>query len=412
VNLPGQSAQFSRRGTLGRGGESLTIGQFFSLKGRKSAAKHVFAGTTRVATKIVPPPGWQPASADVVTAAPGEPPSGSNLPGCQPSDFQPQKCDAYPGGDPIIIGPPGNKVRPVTYYYHSDHLGSTGWVTDQNGQVREHVEYFPFGQVWRDVRADADGPNALDQRFLFTGKELDEETGLYYFGARYLDPLRARWISADPADLFTPEYNGRMTDSAGSVMGQTPSPATLNRYSYVLNNPYKFTDPNGKSPLPLIDAGFILFDIGSYAYHAATGDDEAARIDLAALAIDSALALLPGPPGMGAAARTAEHGAEIVLLHAGTKETAQAVVKAEQVEARVSSKTLRREWEAEHGQQWPKDPATGKNQDAAHIKALADGGTNQVSNIKPQPRAEHVKEHSDNGDFSRWGARSQTGGEK
>jgi YD repeat-containing protein len=76
---------------LGRGGESLTIGQFFSLKGRKSAAKHVFAGTTRIATKIVPPPGWQPATAEVVAAAPGEPPSGSNLPGCQPSTYQPDR---------------------------------------------------------------------------------------------------------------------------------------------------------------------------------------------------------------------------------------------------------------------------------------------------------------------------------
>ncbi|HSN11179.1 MAG TPA: hypothetical protein VLS51_03585 [Propionibacteriaceae bacterium] len=45
------------------------------------------------------------------------------------------------------------KVRPETYYYHPDHLGSTSWVTDQNGRVHEHVEYFPYGEaesLWRN----------------------------------------------------------------------------------------------------------------------------------------------------------------------------------------------------------------------------------------------------------------------
>lgn len=247
-------AKGDRVAKLGRGGESLTIGQFFSLKGRKSAAKHVFAGMTRIATRIGTPPGWQPATSDVVSAAPGEPPSGSDLPGCQASDYQPLKCGAFPGGDPVIVGPPEQKVKPATYYYHSDQLGSTGWVTDQNGRVHEHVEYFPYGQLWRDVRADTDGHGALDQRFLFTGKELDEETGLYYFGARNYDPVRVRWASADPIICLP---IGSLDNSSGRVyspqigfadseMGQSGSPGTLNRYSYVMNNPYKYTDPTGR----------------------------------------------------------------------------------------------------------------------------------------------------------------------
>ena len=54
------------------------------------------------------------------------------------------------------------------------------------------------------MRPDADGSPRLGERVLFTGKELDEETGLYYFGARYYDPVRARWASADPADRSKP----------------------------------------------------------------------------------------------------------------------------------------------------------------------------------------------------------------
>jgi hypothetical protein len=77
------------------------------------------------------------------------------------------------------------KVRPETYYHHTDHLGSTSWVTDQNGRVHEHVDYFPYGAVWRNPRSDSDRGPTKTQAFLHTSKELDQETGLYYFGARY-----------------------------------------------------------------------------------------------------------------------------------------------------------------------------------------------------------------------------------
>lgn len=76
---------------------------------------------------------------------------------------------------------------------------------------------------------------------------------------------------------------------------------------------------------------------------------------------------------------------------------------------RVSSRVLRRLWELAKGKVWPKDTATGRNQDVAHKKALADKRTNSVRNIEPKPHAEHVKEHSDNGDYRRWGARSGGG---
>jgi hypothetical protein len=75
-------------------------------------------------------------------------------------------------------------------------------------------------------------------------------------------------------------------------------------------------------------------------------------------------------------------------------------------EKRVSSQGLRRKWEEANETTWPKDPATGKNQDVAHKKPLADGDTNELDNYGPQPHSEHVKEHQENGDFSRWDSRS------
>jgi RHS repeat-associated protein len=215
---------------LGRGGVGITVGQFFALKGHQAATKHVFVGEARLATKLVPPPGWQPpldAAPPVVVTT-----GGTNDNGCDPSGDQPQKCPVFPAPDPVTKRRwDETKVRPATYYYHPDHLGSTSWVTDQNGRVHEHVDYFPYGAVWRDPRSDSDGAPVRAQAFLFTGKELDEETGLYYFGARYYDPRSARWISSDPAVL------GLAMAAAGG--------AGLGFYTCCQWNPVIRTDPDG-----------------------------------------------------------------------------------------------------------------------------------------------------------------------
>ncbi|WP_024467964.1 hypothetical protein, partial [Treponema pedis] len=64
------------------------------------------------------------------------------------------------------------------YYYHTDHLGSAQFVTDWRGKQYEHIEYTPYGELW--IEEVAAGLDKLP--FRFTGKELDEETGLYYYG--------------------------------------------------------------------------------------------------------------------------------------------------------------------------------------------------------------------------------------
>jgi RHS repeat-associated protein len=107
------------------------------------------------------------------------------------------------------------------YFYHPDHLGSTSYVTDAAGEVYQHVEYFAFGETFVEEHS-----NTERTPYLFNGKELDGETGLYYYGARYYDPRTSIWESVDPL--------------AEKYPGWSP-------YNAMLNNPVRFLDPNGDS---------------------------------------------------------------------------------------------------------------------------------------------------------------------
>jgi RHS repeat-associated protein len=100
------------------------------------------------------------------------------------------------------------------YFYHTDNLGSTVAVTDEQGQTVWSGDYTPFGKV-------ASQNGMLESVKQFTGKDLDEDTGLYYFNARWMDSETGRFISEDP-------------------LGQGP-----NLYSYCGNNPLAFLDPSG-----------------------------------------------------------------------------------------------------------------------------------------------------------------------
>ncbi len=144
---------------FGRGAPSLTIGQFFSVQGSHHATKHVFAGRARIASKLIPVAEevalWGPAAGGtgVATVRP-------NPPGCGPSDGKRRNCGVPPGA-----GQPASQS--ATYYYHPDHLGSTSWMTDRAGRVHEHLEYFPYGDVWRDSKLDDDpGPEPRTPAYL------------------------------------------------------------------------------------------------------------------------------------------------------------------------------------------------------------------------------------------------------
>ena len=86
----------------------------------------------------------------------------------------------------------GDAYEKMQFYYHPDHLGSSSYITNLDGEVVQHIEYVPFGEVFIEERN-----NIWNTPYLFNAKEFDEETGLYYYGARYYDPRVSLWISTD-----------------------------------------------------------------------------------------------------------------------------------------------------------------------------------------------------------------------
>jgi uncharacterized protein RhaS with RHS repeats len=170
-------------------------------------------------------------------------------------------------------------------YYHSDHLGSAQLITNHAGAVYERFEYTPYGEVWIEW---ANGGVVHNETlpFRFTGKELDsqfaianilitsartrtegtpEETGLYYYGARYLDPKVSRWLSADPAmGDYIPEapVNDEVKKRNQNLPGGGGifNLVNLHTYHYAGNNPLKYTDPDGKEVSFESDAGATDYD--------------------------------------------------------------------------------------------------------------------------------------------------------
>lgn len=108
-------------------------------------------------------------------------------------------------------------------YYFTDHLGGTNVVSDYDGAQIELDEYLPYGEFSRRVRSSEKVTN------YFTGQKLDDESGLYYYGARYYDPAIGRFITPD------------------TIVQNPFDPQTLNRYSYCGNNPVNCIDPDGHS---------------------------------------------------------------------------------------------------------------------------------------------------------------------
>ncbi|MBP5438269.1 MAG: hypothetical protein J6Y30_09845, partial [Treponema sp.] len=132
------------------------------------------------------------------------------------------------------------------YFYHSDHLGSAQLVTNQDGEVYQRIEYTPYGETWIDMRTNITA--LYDVPYRFTAKELDSETGLYYYGARYLDPKYSRWISTDPAlgDYIPAAGKANAKDMANLPgMGGIFNHINGNLYHYAANNPVRYIDPDG-----------------------------------------------------------------------------------------------------------------------------------------------------------------------
>jgi len=123
-----------------------------------------------------------------------------------------------------MLDDPNNGKEKEVFFYHSDHLGSASWITDNRGMAVQHIQYLPYGEPYINQH-----PYGYSERFTFTGKERDEETGYGYFGARYMDhELMTMWLSVDP-----------MADKYPNI-----SP-----YAYCAWNPVKLVDPDGNEAM-------------------------------------------------------------------------------------------------------------------------------------------------------------------
>ena len=117
---------------------------------------------------------------------------------------------------------------------NADHLTGANIDTDTAGKQISLLDYYPYGNTRLEEKA-----GAYTNDYKYTGKELDEESNLYYYGARYYNATIGRFISQDP-------WGGDITD-----------PQSFNKYSYVRNNPLKYTDPTGKTFVERM-GGFIM----------------------------------------------------------------------------------------------------------------------------------------------------------
>jgi RHS repeat-associated protein len=112
-------------------------------------------------------------------------------------------------------------------------------MTDPGGNVVWRADYLPFGE--ENLTS-----GTLENDFRFVGKENDKETGLYYFGARYVEAMIGRFISPDPLGAVDPRTGG-INEKV------IVNPQRVNLYAYGLNNPNRYIDPDGNEDLRIGD---------------------------------------------------------------------------------------------------------------------------------------------------------------
>ncbi|WP_274947588.1 RHS repeat domain-containing protein [Hoylesella shahii] len=144
------------------------------------------------------------------------------------------------------------------FFYHSDHLGSTSYITDAKANITQFDAYLPYGELLVDEHSSSE-----EMPYKFNGKEFDQETGLYYYGARYMNPRTSLWYGVDP---------------------HIEEMAFSSSYTYCDDHPVNFVDIKGKKKFNWIvlnrDANSKnSIDVRyTSAYHRSNFDEEVVNI--------------------------------------------------------------------------------------------------------------------------------------
>ena len=130
---------------------------------------------------------------------------------------------------------PNDTTKEETFFYHSDHLGSTSYITDDKANITQYDAYLPYGELLVDEHSSSE-----DLPYKFNGKQFDEETGLYYYGARYMNPATSLFLNVD---RFLEKYT------------------SFTPYNYCGANPIGRIDLNGDTLSVVNKTGGFLFSL-------------------------------------------------------------------------------------------------------------------------------------------------------
>lgn len=194
----------------------------------------------------------------------------------------------------IVSSAAATATETITYF-HVDLVGSPVAATDQSGNLLWKESYRPYGE--RLLRQDTN-----TNKLWYAGKPSDPQSGLSYFGARWYDPVLGRFMGVDPVEFK--EHNLH----------------SFNRYAYGNNNPYRYSDPDGREPWAVLTptemAGLygqgLSVDPGSKSGAKAIADAWSEEAKISAQAIGTLGAIAAGCSACAAERTVVKEGAETI----------------------------------------------------------------------------------------------------